>query len=102
MNTKLYVGNLPYETTDSDLQDLFGAAGQVRTVSIMRDRATGQARGFAFVEMSDVEGAQRAIAELDQHQMGGRSLTVNEAKPMAARSNGEGSGGGRQRRDSRW
>jgi cold-inducible RNA-binding protein len=102
MNTKLYVGNLPYETTDSDLQALFGAAGQVRTVSIMRDRATGQARGFAFVEMNDVEGAQRAIAELDQHQMGGRSLTVNEAKPMAARSNDGGSGGGRQRRESRW
>ena len=102
MNTKLYVGNLPYETTESDLQDLFGGIGQVATVSVVRDRATGQARGFAFVEMSDVEGAQRAIAELDRHQIGGRSLTVNEAKPMAARSNGGGFGGGRQRRDPRW
>ena len=102
MNTKLYVGNLPYETTESDLQDLFGGIGQVNTVSVVRDRATGQARGFAFVEMSDVEGAQRAIAELDRHQIGGRSLTVNEAKPMAARSNGGGFGGGRQRRDPRW
>jgi cold-inducible RNA-binding protein len=100
MNTKLYVGNLPYETTESDLQALFEGAGQVRTVNIMRDRATGQARGFAFVEMSDVDGAQRAIAELDRHQIGGRSLTVNEAKPMAARSGG--GGGGRQRREPRW
>jgi RNA recognition motif-containing protein len=103
MNTKLYVGNLPYETTEADLQALFAAAGEVSTVNIVRDRATGQARGFAFVEMSDVEGAQRAIAELNQHQIGGRNLTVNEAKPMAARSNGGGGGfGGRQRGESRW
>ena len=105
MSNKMYVGNLPYETTESDLQALFEAAGQVSTINIVRDRATGQARGFAFVEMSDVEGAQRAIAELDRHQMGGRSLTVNEAKPMAPRSNGGGGGGfggGRQRRESRW
>jgi RNA recognition motif-containing protein len=96
MSTKLYVGNLPYETTESDLQALFGNSGQVSTVNIVRDRATGQARGFAFVEMSDAEGARRAIAELDRHQVGGRNLTVNEAKPMAARSSG-GFGGGRQR-----
>ena len=108
MNTKLYVGNLPYETTESDLQDLFAAAGQVSTVSIVRDRATGQARGFAFVEMSDAEGARKAIAELDRHQLGGRSLTVNEAKPMAPRSGGGGGGGfgggggGRQKREPRW
>ena len=105
MNTKLYVGNLPYETTESDLQALFEPTGQVNTVTIVRDRATGQARGFAFVEMNDVEGAQRAIAELHQHQVGGRSLTVNEAKPMAERSSGGGGGGfggGRQRREARW
>ena len=102
MNTKLYVGNLPYETTESELQELFAGAGQVNTVSIVRDRMTGQARGFAFVEMSDAEGAQRAIAELNQHQMGGRSLTVNEAKPMAPRPSGGGFGGGRQRREPRW
>lgn len=101
MNTKLYVGNLPYDTTESDLQALFAGAGDVTAVNIMRDRTTGQARGFAFVEMSDVDGAQRAIAELDQHQMGGRSLAVNEAKPLAPRSNGAGAGG-RQRRESRW
>ena len=102
MNTKLYVGNLPYETTESDLQALFAAAGQVSTVNIVRDRATGQARGFAFVEMSDAESAQRAINELDRHQYGGRNLTVNEAKPMAPRSNGGGFGGGNQRSEPRW
>jgi cold-inducible RNA-binding protein len=102
MSTKLYVGNLPYETTESDLQTLFEAAGQVSTISIVRDRATGQARGFAFVEMSDADGARRAIAELDRHQIGGRSLTVNEAKPKPAQSSGGGFGGGRQRREPRW
>lgn len=101
MNTKLYVGNLPYETTESDLQALFEASGQVSTITIVRDRSTGQARGFAFVEMNDVDGAQRAISELDKHPYGGRNLTVNEAKPMAPRGNGGGFGG-RQRRESRW
>ena len=103
MNTKLYVGNLPYETVESDLQALFETAGQVSTVNIVRDRATGQARGFAFVEMSDAEGAQRAISELDRYQLKGRSLAVNEARPMPARSGGGGGyGGGRQRREPRW
>jgi RNA recognition motif-containing protein len=106
MSTKLYVGNLPYETTESDLQTLFEAAGAVDTVTIVRDRATGQARGFAFVEMKDAEGAQKAINELDRHQFGGRNLTVNEARPMAPRGDrggfGGGGGGGRQRRESRW
>ena len=102
MNTKLYVGNLPYETTETDLQSLFEGTGRVSSVNVIRDRATGQARGFAFVEMSDAEGARRTIAELDRHQIGGRSLTVNEAKPMAPRANGGGFGGGRQRRDPRW
>ena len=101
MSTKLYVGNLPFETTESDLQALFEGTGQVSTINIVRDRDTGRARGFAFVEMSDVESARRAISELDRYQYGGRSLTVNEARPMAARSNG-GFGAGRQRRDSRW
>jgi RNA recognition motif-containing protein len=107
MSTKLYVGNLPYQTTESDLQTLFESAGNVATINIVRDRATGQARGFAFVEMSDAEGAKRAISELDKHEYGGRNLTVNEAKPMTPRGNGGGGGrggfgGGRQRRDSRW
>jgi RNA recognition motif-containing protein len=103
MSTKLYVGNLPYETTEADLQALFEASGAVSTVNIVRDRATGQNRGFAFVEMGDAESARRAIAELDKHQYGGRNLTVNEARPMTPRSNGGGGGGGgRQRRESRW
>jgi RNA recognition motif-containing protein len=101
MSTKLYVGNLPYQTSESDLQTLFESVGSVASITIMRDRATGQARGFAFVEMSDAEGAQRAISELDRHEYGGRNLTVNEARPMAPRGNG-GGGGGRQRRESRW
>lgn len=103
MSTKLYVGNLPYETTESDLQSLFEASGQVASINIVRDRATGQARGFAFVEMSDAAAAQQAIADLDKHAYGGRNLTVNEAKPMAPRGNGGGGfGGGRQRGESRW
>ena len=106
MSTKLYVGNLPYETSESDLQTLFETTGQVASINIVRDRATGQARGFAFVEMSDADGARKAITDLDRHQYGGRSLTVNEAKPMAPRGGGFGAGGagggGRQRRESRW
>ena len=101
MSTKLYVGNLPYETTESDLQALFDTAGTVSTINIVRDRATGRARGFAFVEMSDAESARRAISELDRHEYGGRALTVNEAKPMEPRGGG-GFDGGRQRRESRW
>ena len=104
MSTKLYVGNLPYETTETDLQALFEGSGPVASINIVRDRATGQARGFAFVEMADSEGAQKAISELDKHQYGGRNLTVNEAKPMAPRGGGGGGGfgGNRQRREPRW
>jgi RNA recognition motif-containing protein len=95
--TKLYVGNLPFQTTEADLQALFEGAGTVSTINIVRDRSTGQARGFAFVEMSDADGANRAISELDKIEYGGRNLTVNEAKPMAPRGNGGGGG----RRESR-
>ena len=103
MSTKLYVGNLPYQTTEADLQTLFEASGQVASINIVRDRATGQARGFAFVEMSDSAAAQQAINDLDKHAYGGRNLTGNEAKPMASRgTNGGGYGGGRQRGESRW
>lgn len=106
MSTKLYVGNLPYQTTEADLQTLFEAAGSVASINVVRDRATGQARGFAFVEMGDTESAQRAIKELDRREFGGRQLTVNEAKPMEPRGNNRGGGGGggfgRQRRESRW
>ena len=102
MSTKLYVGNLPYETTESDLQALFEASGAVASINIVRDRATGQARGFAFVEMGDATAAQQAIYDLDKHTYGGRNLTVNEAKPMEKRSNGGGAGFGGGRRESRW
>ena len=100
MNTKLYVGNLPYQTTEADLQELFASAGHVNTVTVMRDRATGQARGFGFVEMGNVEDAQRAISEINRRDFGGRSLTVNEAKPQPSRHGGGFSG--RQSREPRW
>jgi RNA recognition motif-containing protein len=103
MSTKLYVGNLPYETTEADLQALFEASGPVSSINVVRDRATGQARGFAFVEMGDASSAQQAINDLDKHAYGGRNLTVNEAKPMTPRGNGGGGfGGGRSRGESRW
>ena len=76
MSTKLYVGNLPYETSESDLQTLFEGAGAVASVNLVRDRATGQARGFAFVEMNDDDGARRAITEFDKHEFGGRNVTL--------------------------
>src|SRR5207344_2338355 len=94
MGRRLFVGNLPYETGENDLQDLFARAGTVETVKVMRDMATGRARGFAFVEMSTDEEAQKAITELNDYQLGGRGLTVNEARPKPERSGGFGGGGG--------
>jgi RNA recognition motif-containing protein len=107
MSRKLYVGNLPYETSETDLQTLFEQAGAVESVRVMRDNATGRARGFAFVEMSSDGEAQTAIQQLHEQQFGGRTLTVNEARPQEARSGGYGGGGGRnsgprQRTESRW
>ena len=101
MSTKLYVGNLPYQTTEADLQTLFESSGQVASINVVRDRATGQARGFAFVEMSDASAAQQAINDLDKHAYGGRTLSVNEARPMTPRGNDGGFGGG-NRGESRW
>src|SRR3954467_6312970 len=104
MGRRLYVGNLPYETGETDLQDLFARAGTVETVKVMRDMATGRARGFAFVEMSTDEEAQKAISELNDYQLGGRGLTVNEARPKAASGGGGfgGGGGHRRRSEPRW
>src|SRR5205807_1026481 len=104
MGRKLYVGNFPYETGEAELQDLFARAGTVETVKVMRDMATGRARGFAFVEMSTDEEAQKAITELNAHEIGGRGLTVNEARPKPASSGGGGYGGGdsRRRSEPRW
>jgi cold-inducible RNA-binding protein len=84
MGRKLYVGNLPFNTAENDLQELFAGAGTVETVNVVRDAATGRARGFAFVEMSTDEEAQRAISEFHEHELGGRSLNVNEARPKLA------------------
>ena len=106
MNRKLYVGNLPYETTEDDLQGLFSDVGAVASINVMRDRETGRARGFAFVEMASEADAQNAIDKLHNHQFGGRNLTVNEAKPQPSRGFGGGGGGGRpgsrHRSEPRW
>ena len=103
MGRKLYVGNLPYETGEAELQDLFAQAGTVESVKVMRDMATGRARGFAFVEMSTDEEAQKAVSDLNEHQIGGRALTVNEARPKPVGSGG-GYGGDapRRRSEPRW
>jgi cold-inducible RNA-binding protein len=108
MGRKLYVGNLPYTAGEQDLEQLFAGSGSVESVKIMRDMATGRARGFAFVEMATDEDAQRAIEQLHDSNFGGRNLTVNEARPMPARSGGGGGGGGfgggrgGGRREPRW
>ena len=106
MGRKLYVGNFPYETGEAELEELFARAGTVESVKVMRDMATGRARGFAFVEMATDEEAQKAIADLNEFQVGGRSLTVNEARPPAPRSGGFGGGrddrGPRRRSEPRW
>src|SRR5215510_86711 len=94
MGRKLYVGNLPYEVGETELQELFERAGSVESVTVMRDQMTGRARGVASGEMSTDEEAQTAIRELNASQVGGRSLTVNEARPKTARSAGGGGGGG--------
>lgn len=92
MGRKLYVGNIPYETGEAELQALFAGVGQVESVRVMRDQATGRARGFAFVEMATDEDAQQAIAQLNDRQFEGRSLAVNEARPKPAFSGGGGGG----------
>jgi len=102
MSRKLYVGNLPYEAGESELQELFGQAGSVESVQVMRDQVTGRNRGFAFVEMTTDEEAQRAITALHGAQVGGRNLTVNEARPRPERSGGGGFGGGPRRSEPRW
>lgn len=104
MARKLYVGNLPYETAEQDLESLFASAGTVESVNVIRDMATGRARGFAFVEMASDEDAQNAITTLNSYQLGGRALTVNEARPKPQGSGGGfgGGGNGRRRSEPRW
>jgi RNA recognition motif-containing protein len=96
MGSKLYVGGLPYSATESELNTLFAEHGTVESARIVADKFTGQSRGFGFVEMSTAEEAKAAITALNGSQMGGRALTVNEAKPMEPRFGGGGgrSGGG--------
>ena len=96
MGRRLYVGNLPYSTSEDQLTELFSRAGKVDSVRVMRDMATGRARGFAFVEMGTDEEAQRAISEFHEHQLDGRALVVNEARPKPEGGFG-GGGGGRGR-----
>jgi RNA recognition motif-containing protein len=103
MSRKLYVGNLPYETGEAALEELFARAGTVETVKVMRDMATGRPRGFAFVEMSTDEEAQKAITELNEYQLGGRGLSVSEARPKTAQAGGGFGGDSRRRRsEPRW
>jgi RNA recognition motif-containing protein len=94
MSTKLYVGNLSFNTSSQDLESLFAEAGTVQSASVVEDRETGRSRGFGFVEMSSKEEAQTAISSLDGKEVDGRSLKVNEAKPREDRG-GFGGGGGR-------
>jgi RNA recognition motif-containing protein len=106
VGNKLYVGSLPYSTTDEQLAELFGQHGSVQSAKVITDRFTGQSRGFGFVEMATGEDAQRAITALNGTQLGGRTLVVNEARPQEKRSFGDhgmgGSGTGGGGRTDRW
>ena len=112
MSRKLFVGNLPFTTGENELQDLFGQAGTIESVRVMRDMATGRARGFAFVEMQSDEEAQTAIDRFNGADLGGRALVVNEARPKTSGGGGGGysdrgdrggrGGGGHRRSGPRW
>jgi cold-inducible RNA-binding protein len=100
MAKKIYVGNLSFQTTETDLSDMFGEIGRVESVQIITDRDTGRSKGFAFVQMADDDAAEKAIVQFNGKEVGGRSLTVNEARPMQKKdfgSRGGGGGGGRRR-----
>lgn len=102
----IFVGNLNFNTGEDELRQMFEQYGQVDRVAIMTDRDTGRSRGFAFVEMTNAEDGEKAIAALNGAQLGGRTLNVNEARPKMERSGGGGGGGGRGRdrgdRGGRW
>lgn len=105
--TNIFVGNLSYQTTQDDLQAAFAAYGDVERVNLVTDRDTGQPRGFAFIEMSQADQAQMAIAELDGRELNGRPLKVNEARPKPAGGGGgynasRSRSGGNRGRSSRW
>jgi cold-inducible RNA-binding protein len=94
MGTKLYVGNLSFNTTENELQELFAQAGTVQEVNLMQDKFTGKSRGFAFVTMGSEEDAQNAISKFNGQTVEGRALTVNEARPREPRPPGGGGGRG--------
>src|SRR5215813_2882275 len=94
MSMKLYVGNISFNTTNQDLNDLFGAIGTVESANIVEDRETGRSRGFGFVEMASKEEAENAIAQLNGKEVDGRELKVNEAKPQEDRGGSRGGYGG--------
>lgn len=98
MNKKLYVGNLSYATTEDDLRQLFTEVGPVASVTVITDRATGQSKGFGFVEMETTQAAQEAIERFNNYQLNQRNITVSEARPPREQSFG-GGGGGRGRGD---
>src|SRR5581483_2872118 len=105
----LFVGNMNYQTTESDLRSLFEQFGEITRVQVMTDRETGRSRGFGFVEMADDDAAAQAMAALNGRELDGRALNVNEARPKPERSGGggggygrSGGGGGRQHREPRW
>lgn len=107
--TNIFVGNLSYQATQADLQNAFGAYGNVERINVVTDRDTGQPRGFAFVEMSDSEAAQNAIAHLNGAELHGRAMNVNEARPKPSsggyggqRGNSGGRGGNSRGRGNRW
>lgn len=99
MSSKIYVGGLPYATTDGQLQEIFSAHGQVESARVITDKFTGRSRGFGFVEMTNSDEAQKAIQALNGTDLDGRNLTVNEARPQERRSGGGGFGdrGGERR-----
>ena len=96
MNKKLYVGNLPYNTTEAQVRQLFEQAGEITEVALITDRETGRPKGFGFVEMATEEAAQEAIKRFNGYALDNRNLTVNEARPREERSGGGGYGGGRR------
>ena len=94
MSMKLYVGGLAYSVTDKDLEDLFAVFGTVTSAAVIKDRESGQSKGFGFVELSDDASAQKAIDEMNGKEVSGRSLTVNQARPQEDRRPSGGGGGG--------